>query len=323
MSGRRLLDLARIAGAARNVATQHVLLRQQQLKVFNQTSSIWKLAGAGRQQFSQYQPAADKSIPSKGSVQKPEPSAPGKKLDDEVFHDRSPTHTADDPVPSKSIHIEQEEAKTSPLADGTIPPIDSSVAEVQHDVDSPIFSASEISQAEHDRRAQRQAEDPIPKVEAEPPEVKVQQDTDVYHSSRIDSSPVLSSLPRVKVPKNTSNVEGSDEHVADKDLNQDVFYSSQTAEDTKKTQDDDLPEEVYAELFHSRKVAGKLGGQASPYQFRKSKPQEQNKSTSSRHPLDTRPVPQDENVAKLAEDIAKDATSPPPVSRPHQVHKQC
>ena len=139
--------------------------------------------------------------------------------------------------------------------------------------------------AEKAKKLQREAEKQIPSQAAEPPPaaasepqttatsigdgqgLKVEQEQDVFYTPPSSSDRVLSALPRVKLPKNTEDVQGSDEHVPDDQINQDVFYST-----TSETQEQAIPkaqavpeqeqlsDNAYSELFHSPRIAEMLGG---------------------------------------------------------------
>ena len=152
------------------------------------------------------------------------------------------------------------------------------------------------------RQLQCESEAPIPSEAAEPPplesadqdskipalaEIGVEQEKDVYYTPPSVSTPVLSSLPRVKVPKVTENTQENDEHVSDIGLNQDVYYKSTAADFPSRTttsqadaEPDPISEEMYSEIFHSPKVARILGGG----QKRKQEPDITN-SSNPIHPL--------------------------------------
>ena len=93
------------------------------------------------------------------------------------------------------------------------------------------------------------------------------QNGDVYYSRPASSAPVLSSLPRVKLPKNTETAQESDRHVSDESMNQDVFYSSSSINKVASLpvtqtfpQQDPPSEAMYSEIFHSPRVAKMLSG---------------------------------------------------------------
>ena len=93
-------------------------------------------------------------------------------------------------------------------------------------------------------------------------ELCVDQEKDVYHKPHSQASPVYSSLPRVKVPRNTENSQDDDKYTHGKGINQDVYYT--TPQDTtcdalpetqSIPQQETIPEELYSEIFHSPRVA--------------------------------------------------------------------
>lgn len=136
--------------------------------------------------------------------------------------------------------------------------------------------------ADEAKKLQRQAEKQIPSQAAEPPpteasvtsniessneaqESGVKQDLDVFYSQPAKTSEVLSALPRVKLPKATSEAQEGDSHVANTQINQDVFYTSGgkvEGEAVPKVQavpvQEGPSEQMYSELFHSPKVAKML-----------------------------------------------------------------
>ena len=134
------------------------------------------------------------------------------------------------------------------------------------------------------RELQRNSEFQIPSVSAEPPNAQLQpkatpQDSptgyqaadieqDVFHTRSSKATRVLSSLPRVKLPKATEDTQGGNSQVPIDQINQDVFYSS-----TSKNQQQLVPEvqtvheqeqpldDMYSEIFHSPRVAKLLKGE--------------------------------------------------------------
>lgn len=142
-------------------------------------------------------------------------------------------------------------------------------------IPEPAGSSSSLS-GEEAKKLQRQAEFQIPSRSAEQPspesssgdgaELGIGQDKDVFYNPSTTATPVLSALPRVKVPKVTEDTQGSDEHVQDTGINQDVFYSASRAQAQAVPSAQAVPEQVQAsaemlsELFHSPKVARMLSG---------------------------------------------------------------
>ena len=129
--------------------------------------------------------------------------------------------------------------------------------------EDPTYKSSEEA-----KRVQRQSEAQIPAQVAEPPtraeripsndsestepEIFVDQERDTYYQASETASPVLSALPRVKLPKNTNDEQGGDSHLPQK-INADTFYSSAEAK-TEKEENPEVPEEVLQQIFHSPKA---------------------------------------------------------------------
>ena len=127
-----------------------------------------------------------------------------------------------------------------------------------------------------DNQLERQAEEQSPSQLAERPlaayadELSLQVDRDrvVSYTPSVLDEEVVSAPPRLELPKDTEDAQGSDEHVLHAPVNQDVFYSSSAKSDEQPVpQAQAIPEqgepsdEAYSELFHSPKVARMLGGQ--------------------------------------------------------------
>ncbi|KAK7531410.1 ubiquinone biosynthesis protein-like protein coq-8 [Phyllosticta citribraziliensis] len=91
---------------------------------------------------------------------------------------------------------------------------------------------------------------------------------DVFDSPSGKVSPELSSLPRVKVPKVAADDQDGKQHIADGGkINPDVFYSSAGAPEPEPVpskqavpkQEEELPEGVNLDVFHSPRVARMFG----------------------------------------------------------------
>ncbi|KAJ9315063.1 hypothetical protein DTO271D3_4802 [Paecilomyces variotii] len=239
MSGKRLLDAIQLFNVAKSVAGKHLALRQRQLDVYTRTSSLTKgiqsqaegliltakAAAALAQRFNEPSPVT-KSPPSETREQ-----------------------TSTTQSPDADLHVKQAQAGRDPLPDGTILP-------------EKISVKTRSLSPEDAKKVQRQAEFQIPERAAGHPaeeqgEHGVSQGQEVFHKPSTTSAPVLSSLPRVKVPKATADVqEGSGT------INADVFYSSTKADDSKAAPKEDsseeehkLTDEMMSEIFHSPKVA--------------------------------------------------------------------
>ncbi|KAA6412005.1 MAG: ABC1-domain-containing [Lasallia pustulata] len=217
-----------------------------------------------KQEESKRHPLPDGSIPPAGS------DIAMSNIDEDTFSSRPQTEPVIKPFAEESEVIEK---SLEPESSGRPSIPASSKTETQ-------LSAKEA------KILQRQAEAQIPARTAEPPltrsavpqsnastdaetaELGVGQEQDVFYSPSTTATPVLSALPRVKVPKFTEDTQESDEHVPDQQINQDVFYSSSRRKQEKPApqaqavpEQAQLSEDMYADIFHSPRVAKLLGWQ--------------------------------------------------------------
>lgn len=282
MSGKRLLDAIQFFNVAKSVAAKHLAVRQRQLDVYTRTSSLTKgiksqtdgliltaqaaasLARRFTEPGQQPSTAAEKQSAgtahdqratvrssSSGGIQGSHaPSEVNKATGQDHLQNQSAGNAASGPAPE----VKQETAGRDPLPDGTILPDEVPVV--------PRHRPSGLS-PEEAKRLQRQAESQIPaksaehSLENEPSELNVSRNQDVFHRPSPNSPPVLSALPRVKLPKVTGNVqEGSPNVSDDGKTNPDVFYSPVRSADGKRTvsEEAELPEEVMQNIFHSPRV---------------------------------------------------------------------
>lgn len=125
------------------------------------------------------------------------------------------------------------------------------------------------------RKLQRLAEKKTPSVSAEalPPsepwtttsnpklgELDTNKQHDILFTRPAHTSPVLSSLPRVKLPMITTSTQDGIENLSDKNINQDVFYSARpsgkSVPDAQALPEQGHPSDaMYSEMFHSPRVA--------------------------------------------------------------------
>ncbi|MCJ1433809.1 hypothetical protein MMC27_003174 [Xylographa pallens] len=342
MSGRRILDAMALFGASKRVILRHVSLRTSQFDDYKKTSSLAKaiasqtsrvthttkaatvLAGRLNEHGSRYSTVPEKSS---STIKTPLPSSESVRghsgneqnhegLRQDHFYIRSEDNSTNQPVPSKTLDVQQEDAKGMPLPDGTIPLVEDTDGRLESGKD--VFSvlsqsatpkeplATEKQSQKLTLEAQgrsstpnggqkmtqprtgkaqelrRQFEAQIPAQPAEPPpnkasaqpgalreepELAIDQENDVYYSRASGSSPILSSLPRVNLPKVTEATQASCDHVPDSGINQDVYYSSRSEDDNNNVpgvraglQKEPVSDEMYSEIFHSPRVAKLLGG---------------------------------------------------------------
>ncbi|KAJ8113995.1 hypothetical protein OPT61_g4013 [Boeremia exigua] len=140
-------------------------------------------------------------------------------------------------------------------------------------------------------------------------------DRDVFYTRSVESKPVSSAQPRSQIPNATVDKQGRDSHVDDGRLNQDVFYATpkpgqQQVRNEELVQatisaEDEIPEGVNTDIFHSKRVARMLG------QDRFSRKEHLGPSVSKgtgRHPLDDRPIVKTDHSVKFE---PRQQTQPP------------
>ena len=223
------------------------------------------------------------------------------------FYKASVENESKNAIPNNDISLKQDAGNSAPLPDGTtnvrrtpealpdqgteshsarsetepsVQPLSANKGSGEQDLKpkesgrSSILdpAASESFPSSSDARLlQRQAERQIPARVAEPPPAEVfetERNQEVFSNRPESVSKILSALPRVKLPRHTGNAQGSDGHVSDNEMNQDVYYSSKIQEGKNMIPrgqavpvQNELPEGVYSELFHSRKVSKILRSQ--------------------------------------------------------------
>lgn len=273
MSGKRLLDAAKLASAGRAVGAKHLDLRAQQWR-------IWSESGLGKAVKNQ----TDRVTVTAGAAWQ------------------------------LARRVGEREAK--PVWDEGLKNAKEKVKEdiVRGGGDGwRTATGGREEEALRKREAQRQAEEQIPAVEADGRGLgrdggapHVGRDTFGERSGSV--SPELSSLPRVKLPKNLADGQGGDAHVREEGLNQDVYYKPQTHPE----KEEDVPEGANLDIFSSSKVSQALGrskaDKANPYAGRQkmaAKPLPEMVAARERRTLDTgTTVPKVDNVTPGAESDA-------------------
>jgi aarF domain-containing kinase len=298
-------------------------------------------------------------------------------LEQDHFYERSESNSAVDQKPTEDLEVQQEKADRYPLPDGTIPPAESDINApgVDHDSfstrpkDEPSkeplesdglkpasSSASSIPtprfktlSADAARRTQRQFEGQIPsktadalgETSADP--LEEGHDEDSFYRTSGHTSPALSSLPRVKIPKHISSTQKGDSE----GLNSDTFYdageiqrSGQIPSVEAIPEQEQIPEGIDTDLFYSPRIAKMLGGKThaprendlklrgvkstpvehtdlaggkdqDTFNVRSSSqevPSSPEISTGPKTPASQKPTEGTEDIGKLAQDLAKDSS---------------
>lgn len=210
-----------------------------------------------KQEEASRHPLPDGTIPPSGSELRAQPSG------QDTFSERPVPEPAKEPLSAEKQQGQDE-----------LRPVESDTSTI------PIPGAKHKLSAHDARRLQRQAEFQIPSVstdahsspssETRTTELNDGHDRDVYYEPSKHVTSEYSSLPRAKIPKNTQNTQGGDEHVKDEQINSDVFYSprdnnrqQQIPEQVAVPEQEEVPEGVNLDVFHSPRVARMLGGRRS------------------------------------------------------------
>ena len=278
MSGKRILDAIALFNVSRTIAVKHFDIRVDQAKLYSQSSSVVK--AIRKQGLPVLATAVSRFASSRSSSQRPEEG-----IQQDHFYKPSAENSATDAAPNEDLGVAQAKASRDPLPDGTIPPHDSPIGEgsgdgmtynkvptsetAQHPVESegardlhfqsstkpnlPGSSPIDPLTPDEARKAQRLSEDQIPAQSAETPsaaEFGVEQEQDVFYQPPDSIKPVLSALPRVRVPKTENDVQEGDPHI-EPGINADVYYHG-----SKREVDADEPsEEQLSQIFHNPRNA--------------------------------------------------------------------
>ncbi|KAI9826861.1 MAG: hypothetical protein M1832_005800 [Thelocarpon impressellum] len=345
MAGKRLVDLAALLSASRQVARQHGVLRSRQLDVYGKTSS---LAHAVREQTERVtltaRAAADlaRRLNEDGpgrSEERPVPSREstagdsGRRrggaggIQQDHHYEASQANAAAQPPPEGELEVEQRQAERDPLPDGTIPP-DGGPSSQPPERNSPPPQRA--------RRLQREAESQIPSTAAEQApieptnELSRGHDEDVFYDRSERNSEVLSGLPRVKIPKQSESAQEG----MSKGINADVFYSTSqksTPQAGGHPEQEADGEGVNTDIFHSPRIAKLLRGGVEKNDIKldaAKTPQEHARLTEERGPaaqstsleIPTEPAEAsaDPDMHDLAADLADSKTSS---NVPYQLHE--
>lgn len=255
-------------------------------------------------------------------------------------YDYSGQTTTAQPPPELELDIEQAKAPRHPLPDGTIPSAGVTLSQEERGQDTfsgrsvseapkdplakeqgtrvrqenegirPIESTeSTIPLPKQPRSFESKATEPIPahandlQPSTETPKIHSLlegHDRDVFYTRSVESQPTSSAQSFSQIPKEAADKQGSNSHVEDGRLNQDVFYATpkpgQEPVQTAIPEFNDIPEGVNTDVFHSKRVARMLG--QDRYSRKEHLGSFASKGTG-RHPLDDRPVVQPEQNSNI------------------------
>ncbi|KAK6006013.1 hypothetical protein QM012_006423 [Aureobasidium pullulans] len=191
-------------------------------------------------------PLPDGTIPPEGANLDPSPSRQGT----DTFNQRPLTDAPKDPLAEQQSVVKD------------LHPTESGKSTI------PIPATGDSHANDTVKMQQRKAEFQIPSVSGHSQSIPTP-GQDTFNVRPTESSVELSSLPRTKIPKSVEDTQGGDDHVRDGQINQDVYYSSKghPAQAPIPQQEaipaqDEIPEGINTDIFHSPRVASLLSGGA-------------------------------------------------------------
>jgi aarF domain-containing kinase len=243
---------------------------------------------------------SEDSIPRKGTTTVQSRTKPRAEIDQDHFNDNSPRHSPAGRPLEDDLEVQQVKAHCYPLHDGTVPSkgpspntldLDQEVLASRSQYGRPQLNYEGSRQVSKDasislprrspttpqaaRTIHRQPGLQIPSKTADSYDDYVPVDSlaaghdeDSFYKKSLHSSPTLSSLPHIKVPKHTSAIQGGDFHPSEHQINSDSFYNptitgskNETISSLKTVPDQEqVPDGVRMDLFYSPRVARSLGG---------------------------------------------------------------
>lgn len=292
MAGRRLLDAAALFNASRSIARKHVALRREQFDRFTKTSSIAKAVKSEAERYTETARAAS-FLASRLNEDKPQWASEAAETNPGDSAQKVAPHPGPEgDEPNEAQHIIQEETSISSYPDGTIPSSQQDIDKLERDRSilskktpkaANVQPSQPIEPVPHSldnhltpdeaRRLQRSYEDQVPSYAADGKTDTSRNDTangfdnDSSYKPLEYSSPILSSLPRVKVPKHPSHVQANDSHLNSQGLNSESYSSpvqTPIASPVGKTdllaEEEEIPQGINTAVFSSSRVAKSLGG---------------------------------------------------------------
>lgn len=295
MAAKRLLDAAALFNAVNGVAKKHFLLRSSQLDVYTKTSTIAKAVKYQTDRVTETAKAASalaarlnedgKSSASRSYEAYSQTQSGAGKSTQHVPDENAPGRNSEAPS-SSDQGVEEEALKPKSSDASTIPD-----------------PANYGTESERARALQRQAEQQIPsrtvdgEGEATTSDFSRGIDKDSYYEPSTHRSSSYSSLPRAKIPKHSENTQGDVENLPKSQINSDSFYSSAGKQDDVVSpqvqaipEQDQIPDGVNTELFHSPRIAKLLGGKTQ-----RSKPGNLTLKAATSTPVEQTPLAKDKD----------------------------
>lgn len=274
MSGRRLLDLAKLANASRNIAKQHFELRSKQLDAFSKTSTLAKTAksqtdrvtltvqaaAALAKRLNEETPKYAESFSAQNAWGNRQGTVPRESAGSEEERQFERRDAALQHSAQEELDIRQAKAARDPLPDGTIPPKNAPVGHPSAGNDT-YTNRPKPEPVKRPLQEQRKGTDEIRPAESEAstiPIPKAAQYTteDARKLQRISES----QIPSVTAAASTPKGEDYDRDVySDRSTGENTAYSSlpraKIPKRTEGMQQESLDwRSINSDVFHARPV---------------------------------------------------------------------
>ncbi|PVI03462.1 ubiquinone biosynthesis protein coq-8 [Periconia macrospinosa] len=263
MAGRRLIDAAKLFNASKSIAQQHIKLRSQQWDVYSKTSSLAKAAKSQtdrvtltleaalalskrlNEEAPKYASAAAQratagydTSPAATPTTAGPPQGREEGLEQDHHYGRSDRETRAQPPAQGELDVHQEDAKRSPLPDGTIPSEGVTLDNGAQGQDT--FSKRPV---------------------AEPPKHPLAKDDTIGVGEGL--KPVESTTSTIPLPNHPSGL--SADRLRDSELDSQVasVRNENIPDHVAVPEANNIPEGINTDVFHSPRVAKILGG--NPY----------------------------------------------------------
>ncbi|OQO03599.1 hypothetical protein B0A48_10264 [Cryoendolithus antarcticus] len=260
MAGKRILDAAKLFNTARAIGRQHLGLRREQWEVLKETSSAVKAVkwqtdrvtvtvGAAWELGKVFAGDEKAKWTDGAEVQAQRAGQEVRRTAEEVRKaGEQVVDNVRDGVEGVAAEVRRDSAVAEDIAAETVSGDDGSLAALR--------KREEVKQAEMPRSDATITEQPVAEAAS---------GVDTFSERGRGVAQTIDTVPQTELPEHVASEQGSDKHVQDKELNQDVYYSATS----KSEQAEEVPEEINLDIFSSPKVSQILGqrtgGKKNPY----------------------------------------------------------
>jgi aarF domain-containing kinase len=254
MSGKRLIDAAKLLSVGGSVVKKHASIRREQWDLFAKTSSLVK---AVRSQTDRVTVTVGAAVELAKRFNETGPSWQRGPEDDT----RAGWSTADDVRKGTSNTVKN--AATAPANTARDAGL-AKTAEIISNVGAAEKATDDGTLASLRRREQqRQAESQIPTYPSGPQVVEGEAGWDDFNQRSGTAPQEPSSLPRMKLPRHVRDTPDGGTDIQDPQLNQDVFPAPEQVDSSKFAAQEQSLGEINTDIFHSPKLSRMMGESGS------------------------------------------------------------